>query len=200
MVVLPFNAPDGDYRIHVEREDGSIVPGTSTSATARPDGTATLHLGRFPSGGRYRLVLTPSGKTGGRSYSYEFQRPAIEKGGCHMPGKTNRPRSLIGVVSTLACLALLIQMGQARQVGDQNPPSPPPVAAREKPASKKPKDLLDPIANERGPAAAEARAREMLIAAENEHGADSIEAAETIDAIVGFMVAQDETEGQEPMQ
>jgi len=77
-VVLPFNAPDGDYRLHVEREDGSTVPGTSTSATARPDGTATLHLGRFPSAGRYRLVLTPAGKAGGRSYSYEFQRPVLE--------------------------------------------------------------------------------------------------------------------------
>jgi hypothetical protein len=75
-VALPFGAPEGDYKVHVERNDRSTIPGTSTSVRARPEGVLTVLLRRLQFVGRGRLVLTPAENGQGRSYMYEFQHPA----------------------------------------------------------------------------------------------------------------------------
>lgn len=71
----------------------------------------------------------------------------------------------------------------------------PQAAEREKPIS-----ILKPLVQQKRFAEAEVRAREMLAAAESDHGADSIEAAEAIDAVVALMDLQDEIQGDEALQ
>lgn len=73
-IVFPFGSAEGDYEIHIENENGSIVQGTSASVTIGTEGTATLFLKRLQAAGQCRLVLTPSNGGARRSYSYPFQR------------------------------------------------------------------------------------------------------------------------------
>lgn len=119
-------------------------------------------------------------------------RPADESG-------TGKPeRVLVRPISMIALFGWALLAVPPRPAwGSPEQATAPPGATTPEAERKKPRDLIKPLAQQGRTAEAEVIAREMLSTAERDHGADSIEAAEAIDAIVRCMELQDKTQGDE---
>lgn len=72
-LLLPFGAPAGIYRLHVERRDGSSVGGLDASVPAEGDGSLTVLVRTPVATGSYRLVVEPRARAEGAPFVYPFE-------------------------------------------------------------------------------------------------------------------------------
>ena len=71
-VILPLGAPEGVYRLRVERHDGAPLPEMAVSIPAEPEGRLTVLIRSLPGPGAYRLVLQPPDDRAPRGAAYEY--------------------------------------------------------------------------------------------------------------------------------
>jgi anti-sigma factor RsiW len=72
LVTLPFGAPGGSYRVHIEPVGGRPSPGHRTDASPGPDGNLALLVDDLPGGIECRMVVESVEDPGAR-YVYDFR-------------------------------------------------------------------------------------------------------------------------------
>ena len=76
-VLLPFGAPDGEYRLRIEREDGSSPVPLRALVATDGQGSLTVFVGSLPGAGSYRLILAPRGETDAEAFVYRFETASV---------------------------------------------------------------------------------------------------------------------------
>jgi hypothetical protein len=71
-VGLPFDAPEGSYRLRIERADGSAVSGLEGRIPTDGNGSLTVLVSALDAPGSYRLILEPEDPSAG-PYLYPFK-------------------------------------------------------------------------------------------------------------------------------
>ncbi len=71
-VVLPYDAPEGAYRVRVTHEDGADPGDAGRTALADGDGGLTTVVDPLPAKGRYRMVLRSEASPGEPAALYHF--------------------------------------------------------------------------------------------------------------------------------
>ena len=71
-IMLPFEAPAGDYDMEVRGADGTRVAGVPDSIVREDGGTASATIPSLPGPGLYRMTLTPHVATPEAPFHYMF--------------------------------------------------------------------------------------------------------------------------------
>jgi len=80
-VLLPFGAPDGSYRLQIEREDGTPAGAVGDPIPTDADHTLTVLVKTPLAVGRYRLTLDPQAQAEGTPFVYPFEVGPSAPGG-----------------------------------------------------------------------------------------------------------------------